>query len=328
MPDPNRPGDVPPDLPPEYAEAYRRGYERAYGAAPDDAPEQVGPRVTGPLFADEVEPQPVPRADPDATRQTGGAHRAEPADLAHGDEPRDRPAWLVPALLAGAVVVLLVGAYVVGRMVSDGLSSTDVADEEPDGVALSEDASIDAEPTESDEATKKPRAEKKYRGKVEAANVEGVTANCRYPSSVDSAGNKVSYGARNIADGDLTTAWRCAGPGDAEQLVIDLGRPTKIGEVGLIPGYAKTDPRSGVDRYAENNRLKGVSWGFGGDGGFYTSEQSFRQQFDTSPSNRSMQTMRIPVTTTRFVSIGVGNSAPGTRDTIAISEVRIGRVAD
>jgi hypothetical protein len=41
-----------------------------------------------------------------------------------------------------------------------------------------------------------------------------------------------------------------------------------------------------------------------------------------------MQTMRVPVTTTRFVAIGVGESDPGKRDTIAISEVRIGRVAD
>jgi hypothetical protein len=337
VPDQNRPGEVPPDLPPEYAEAYRRGYERAYGSA-DDAPEQGGPRITGPLFADELEPQSErqsepqsePRSEPrafdrqapvDEPRRVGGAHRADSTSLLPEvpAAPRERPAWLVPVLLAGAVLVLLLGAYVVGRVLSSSLSGTDVADDKPDGVALSEDGSTSATPEQStSDEPDRPKAAK-YRGKVEAATITGADSGCSYPSSVDSAGNTVSYQPRKVYDGDLTTAWRCAG-GEGETVTVNLGEPTRIGEVGLVPGYAKTDPRSGVDRYAENNRITKVTWSLG-DG------TTFTQSFDPSPTDRSVQSVRIPVTRTDEITITIESVEHGRRDTSAISEVSIGRVA-
>ena len=48
------------------------------------------------------------------------------------------------------------------------------------------------------------------------------------PDSVDDTGNPVSYDAANLLAGDPSTAWR----------------------VGLIPGYAKTDPGSGPNPMA------------------------------------------------------------------------------
>ena len=166
MSDPNRPGDVPPDLPPEYAEAYRRGYERAF--------QQASAEVDDPAPA-------APR---------GGAHRAEPVAPAPAPlddhfsdaepyEPRDRPAWLVPALLAALVVVLLLGAYGIGR----------VALRQPRGRRCragpagrrgdrrgrgDELARLDGPSTKP---SKKP-AGKKYAGPTSSATIGGASATC------------------------------------------------------------------------------------------------------------------------------------------------------
>jgi hypothetical protein len=51
------------------------------------------------------------------------------------------------------------------------------------------------------------------------------------------------------------------------------------------------------------------------------------QRFDGSPDRRSMQSLRIPKTTAQRVRIEILSSTPGPRDTVAISEVRLGEVA-
>ena len=126
-------------------------------------------------------------------------------------------------------------------------------------------------------------------GATDLARGTAAGASCQAADAFDAGGNKVRYDPGNVYDEDMTTAWRCDGDGSGEKLTIDLADPTKIGEVGLIPGYAKTDPRSGVDRYAENDRIRKVRWVF--DDG-----TAVEQTFDTSAKNRSMQSMRIPVT--------------------------------
>mgnify|MGYP003299222182 CR=1 FL=1 len=125
---------------------------------------------------------------------------------------------------------------------------------------------------------------------------------------------------RNVYDQDMTTAWRCDGDGSGQKLTIDLAGSTKIGEVGLIPGYAKTDARSGVDRYAENDRLTRVRWVF--DDG-----TTVEQTLDPSPQNRAMQSIRIPVTKAARVVVEIVDVKRGPRDTIAVSELRIGQTA-
>lgn len=330
MSDENRPGDVPPDLPPEYAEAYRRGYEQAVKRAAGEESETTATfEQPPPLFADEID-EPLPE-------RPGGAHKAGPEpdpDLDPGPElmplsleeqlaeeepaaPRERPAWLVPALLAGLVVILLLSAYGIGRVVSSNLSGTQVSQEEPDGVVIGENGSTSA-PSQS--ASHKAQG-KKYAGNTDAARIGGASASCESASGVDSAGNKVSYEPGNVYDEDMTTAWRCDGDGTGEKLTINLADPTRIGEVGLIPGYAKTDPRSGEDRYAENNRISKVRWVF--DDG-----TTVEQTFDTSAKHRSMQTMRIPVTKADRVVVEILGAERGPRNTVAVSEVRIGQVAD
>ena len=332
MSDPNRPGDVPPDLPPEYVEAYQRGFERAYRQAADENGDEPSASTTEhqPRFPDETgrPPTAVPR---------GGAHRAgssrteKPASPSFDDELSarapderpDRPAWLVPALLAGLVFVLLGGAYGVGRVLSENLADAQVTPEKPDGVVIDEDGSTNAQespsPTPSKDPSERP-GRKKYAGRTGTAVIGGASATCESPTGVDSAGNEVGYAPGNVYDQDMTTAWRCEGDGSGQRLTIDLPDTTRIGEVGLVPGYAKTDARSGVDRYAENNRITRVRWQF--DDG-----TSIEQSFDPSPTDRSMQTIRIPVTEASRVVVQILDAERGARNTIAVSELRIGETA-
>jgi hypothetical protein len=344
--DQNRPGDAPPELPPEYAEAYRRGYERAYRqAAGEDEVEPIAEPVAvttperpattehRPLFADEVEPAPplaptrAPVQAPAPVQEPvqGGAHRADPAPVPFDDvegtderEPDDRPVWLVPALLAGLVVVLLLGAYGIGRVLSDNLADTDTTPKKPDGIVMNENGSPSTSATEATKPSK-PKG-KKYTGDTRSADIGGASATCQSPGSVDSAGHKVRYDPSNVYDEDLTTAWRCNGDGSGQRLTIDLADKTEIGEVGLVPGYAKTDPRSGVNRYAENNRLTRVRWVF--DNG-----TAVEQTFDPSVKNRSIQSIRIPVTKSSRVVVEILDAQRGPRNTVAVSELRIGQVS-
>lgn len=306
MPEPVHPGDLPPDVSPEYAEAYRRAYERALADGdPEDA--EHTQRLEG---LDGLLSEPPRR---ERSHDSGPSHRDD-------DHQRGRPGWLVPALLAGMVVLLLAAAYGVGAFFSSSVDSG-TSTEEPAGVVLgdgesgsaqSDDAAPSASP-EQDSATK-------YDGRTEAATITGAEASCEAPASHDAAGNPVRYEPANAFDGDLTTAWRCTGDGEGETLTLFLGDSVEIGELGIVPGYAKTDPRNGVDRYAENNRITEVRWTFS-DG------SSVVQELDGSATNRDLQTTAIPLTEADQVTLEVLASTPGPRNTIAVSEVRIGAAA-
>ena len=331
MSDPSLPGELPPDLPPEYADAYRRAYERALrgGVEPEVAEEPEPEPVAGP------EPGPEPKAwsataagAPAAPEETqpledfehlfapGPGHGpGDGAAVAGGLAPGadERPAWLVPALLAGLVVLLIAGAYGLGLLFSSSVDDADVATEEPDGVVLGEDGSKSAEGSPSSDGG----GGRRYQGATEAVAVGAATGSCEAPPSVDAAGNAIRYAPVNSYDGDLSTAWRCNGDGVGQTLTLTLAEPAEIGEVGLVPGYAKTDPRSGADRYAENNRITRVRWTFS-DG------SSVVQELDGSATNRSLQSIRIPPVDSDTVSVEVLASTRGPRNTIAVSEVRLG----
>lgn len=248
-----------------------------------------------------------------------GGHESYDDYEDYDDADRGRPGWWVPALLGGLVLLLVLGAYGIGRVFSSSVGDADVSTEQPDGVVLG-DGGSDGSSGDQPAGQGEP-GPGSYRGLTETAVIGGSTASCQAPASVDAAGNRVGYPPASAHDGDLTTAWRCNGPGVGQVLTLTLAEPVRVGEVGLVPGYAKTDPRSGVDRYAENNRVTRVRWTFS-DG------SSVVQRLDGSPTNRELQSTRVPATESDQVVLEVLASVRGPRDTMAVSEVRIGRTAE
>lgn len=243
--------------------------------------------------------------------------RAVPAE--QPDASRPRP-WLLRRwrLVVAALVVALgavavvAGAYYAGRMFTDRVTGVDITAEEPsDGLVLGESAG-------DDELQPTVDGKERYDGPLVRARVAEVTATCQAPDSADAAGNPVSYEPENAYDGRLVTAWRCVGDGAGERLVLALDGKVALGEVGLVPGYAKTDRRSGVDRYAQNRRITEVTWWLG-------KGRNVTQRFDGSPGDRDLRTLAIPRTRTKQVAIEIVSSTRGERNTVAVSEVWLGR---
>ena len=112
------------------------------------------------------------------------------------------------------------------------------------------------------------------------------------------------------------TAWRCEGSAIGQRISFSLPAGRQLAEVGLIPGYAKTDATSGDDRYAENNRITRVTWVLA-DG------TEVEQALSADPKDRSMRTIRVPAVAGDSVALIIGGVATGERDTTMISEVRL-----
>ena len=211
------------------------------------------------------------------------------------DRRHDR--WFWPAAFAVAAFTLIGGSYAVGAALSDGGSADDA------GAGRTELAGSPSNGISS-------------RGDHSAGQVPigAVSADCTSSPGVDSAGRRVSYAPENAVDADSTSAWRCPGTAVGQKLVLRLDRAVDVAEVGLIPGYAKTDPANGADRYAENNRITRVRWTLG-DG------VEVVQRLDPDPSSRAMQVLRVPRTTTDTVTLEVLAVRRGPRNTTAISTI-------
>jgi hypothetical protein len=282
----------------------------------------VDPAASGASTAVATEPQPAPQPEPGFDTGPIWVGRAgqveEDAPLAPEDHAREpRPGWFVPALLGGLVLALVLGAYVIGRVFSSSVGDAEVQTEGPERVVMGENGESGAGGGKDNGPAQK-EARDAYQGTVEIAAIGGASASCQAPSSVDAAGNEIGYPPTSAYDGDLTTAWRCNGTGVGQTISLTFAEPVEVGEVGLVPGYAKTDPASGVDRYAENNRITRVRWTFP-DG------TSVVQRLDGSPTNRSMQSLRVKPVQADSVTVEVLRTVRGARNTVAVSEVQIGR---
>ena len=140
-----------------------------------------------------------------------------------------------------------------------------------------------------------------------------VVASSTAPAGVDLAGNQVSYRAENVREGIEGTAWRTAGDGLGERLVLEFGRLVRVTEIGLIPGYAKIDPVDGTDRFAQNRRVRTISYTFS-DGTSVVHDlldEPRPQLIDTAVSTRSVS-VEVLATTEH-----------GGRDFTAISELYV-----
>jgi len=135
---------------------------------------------------------------------------------------------------------------------------------------------------------------------TELAGGASASASATAPDSKDDSGSTVSYEAANVLDGDPATAWRVKGDGQDVTLTLTLPGPAHITEVGLVPGYAKTDPTSGKDRFVEDHRISEVRWQF--DDGTVTD-----QQLADEPT---MQRQAVNVTSTT-VTIEIVATLPG-----------------
>ena len=90
-------------------------------------------------------------------------------------------------------------------------------------------------------------------------SLSATGSDCSYPDSVDGAGQAVSYGPEKAVDAEADTAWRCPGAA-GHTLQLRPEGPARVTDLGLIPGYAKTDPSTGVDRFPDNHTVTQVVW--------------------------------------------------------------------
>lgn len=148
--------------------------------------------------------------------------------------------------------------------------------------------------------------------------ISSVSATAVRSSSTDACGNPTFYDPFQIADGRRDTAWMAPGNAIGQSVIFDLVQPSRVYEVGLIPGYDKIDPcASDSDRFFDLRRITSVRWTF--DNGFEVVQQ-------TRPS-RELQTLSLGegVVTSRVIMTVTGTLPPGLErlDHTPISEVVI-----
>lgn len=156
-----------------------------------------------------------------------------------------------------------------------------------------------------------------YAGRLDPVRVTDIRASCVDDPSEDGNGDRVTYEPENAVDGDLGTTWRCPGQGIGETLTVTFDRPVTLGEIGIVNGYAKKDPRNGTDNYTRDRRVLRARWTLDGD-------RWVEERPDTG--DRSLQSFRIPQATTRTVVVQIKASSAGRRNEVAISELTFGAV--
>ena len=142
-------------------------------------------------------------------------------------------------------------------------------------------------------------------------DASGVKASMTAPMSEDAAGNMVDYSAAYVVDGDSHTAWRAEGDGIGYELVVNLGAEYHLTEVGLIPGYAKTEGE--IDRFHQNRRILSVVWDFA-DGLRVTQDFEDAAQMQSIPIDATSNWVRVHIDAT---------SEDGGRDYVAISDIAL-----
>ena len=88
-----------------------------------------------------------------------------------------------------------------------------------------------------------------------SSSVSLVSASVARSDSVDACESVTNYEPANIHDGRLETAWMAPGDGTGAVVTFQFSEPTRVQEVGLMPGYDKFDRCSGTDRFYEFRRI-------------------------------------------------------------------------
>lgn len=141
------------------------------------------------------------------------------------------------------------------------------------------------------------------------------SASCSAPASVDSAGNRVTFGAGHLVDGKTSTAWRCPGDGHKQRVTLTFAKPVQVTQVALVPGWATKDRTSKANRFAENGAPKVVTW--------YVGTTPVKQRLGTPQPRWAVQKMRTPITS-RTVTLTIDDVRKGNRRAmVAVSEIRV-----
>ncbi|MBM7806965.1 hypothetical protein JOD57_002802 [Geodermatophilus bullaregiensis] len=273
---------------------------------------------------------PPAQAAPQGWARPGPAPSSWSSDLDPIDEPEPRPRrgralpWVVGLAAAG---VLAVGGYaVVDRSAPDD-AVTAASDGDapvfgaPSSGTPSSAASSSAAPSQTPETSPSPEAGAssavpRPTGPPSTLQPVSVTATCRAPDGVDSAGSTVTYQPEHTLDGVPATAWRCPGAAVDAQLTFDFGGPVLLASAGLVPGYAKIDPADGTNRFTENRTVTAVTWEF--DDGTSSGQSVPAPQPSLATSH-----LPAPVSTTRVVlRIADTGNDTALRDFTAISDVQ------
>jgi hypothetical protein len=143
--------------------------------------------------------------------------------------------------------------------------------------------------------------------------VQVTTTSQNAPNSEDAAGNVVRYLPKYVLDGDVATAWRTPGDGHGDTLTLIFDNPVEIVRVGLIPGYAKSDPETGTNRFLEDRIIKEVRYLIPG---LPPTVQRLQPQADPQYVSVSAITEQITVEI-------LDTTRPGGKDFTAISEIYV-----
>lgn len=147
-----------------------------------------------------------------------------------------------------------------------------------------------------------------------AAVPRETSASCQSEDSTEADGTPIVFAPGNVLDRNPATAWRCEA-GTPQTLTFTFDGPTNLASVGLIGGYVKVDPLTGVDRFPQNHRVKQVRWTFS-DGSTVVQDLA---------DSRSMQTINVNVATTSAtmeILATYGPGGPDPRDAVPVAEVQ------
>jgi hypothetical protein len=139
-----------------------------------------------------------------------------------------------------------------------------------------------------------------------------VTASATAGPSRDDAGTPVTYEASHVTDGKAKTAWRVPGNGVGRTLTFRFRGKVHLSRIGLILGYAKLDPLTGVSRFWENRRVLSVTYALDG-------RAPVGVRFRDSAE---MQWFGVNADATTVVIRLTSSTKKSKRDFTAISEVR------
>jgi hypothetical protein len=253
------------------------------------------------------------------TRDAFDTHRLALGSTALHAEPvldamsRRRPHPNAPAVAVGLAALLLLAGILAGVTARNSPIAQALAEiygaANDSGEAGTKDAPSSTSTDMPSTGASAPPAQRPAKT-PQPLHVATVDASSSADPSRDDSGNVVTFVPQNVVDGDVSTAWRVPGGGVGESLTFTFPGPVHLTAVGLVPGYAKIDGSSGVDRFVQNRRVVQARFSFDGE--------AVAIRYADQPT---LQAAKVDVDATGVEVTILESSAPTSRDFTAISEV-------